>query len=355
NKYTGRGDLMPKRTKTKGLTIGRKLALSFGAMILLTILVGSLSMFTTTFMLQPAVSEAMHAVEEAFDASHMIENSLEARRREKDFLLNYEALGVETTKQEYLETFQENIQTILDIANQSWGYEGEDAASIEYELAMVAEIRDNATVYSQAFLNVVDHIEERGVADTGLVGELATTEALMQPAYDSHPEFQQQLLMLAWAKQTYLLDQTQESIELTHNLITGFKNTAQELDISAQERAEFLAIADEYLATFDALVALDQTIAAEIIAYKDAARAIVPLALELEESLLADRDEALLVYEQVTLTVQLLNMIFIIGAVVLGSGLAFWPQYRHPTGQDGPCRRRHRRRGSGTTSRSLAW
>ena len=112
-----------------------------------------------------------------------VESGIErARRREKDFLLNYRALGFDEARNRYLTLVAENLNEARAAlaAIRLTGGQGGAGADSSRLIATTRQIEDLLGVYEKEFLAAVDVLGQVGFLDTGAIGEMAAVALEME-------------------------------------------------------------------------------------------------------------------------------------------------------------------------------
>ena len=253
------------------LPLSRKLLIAFGTLFVFGLVIAASGLFGLN-RVQGAYEDTLAGgIEMRFRSNQLNTTLLEARRREKDFLLRWREEGFETAYQNYVvlnqqdtAAMKETLKTLETLAPVVGQVTLADYSQAQYEADVVA-INGEVLAYEQSFASVVDLIELRGFVDTGLEGEFrASVNAIEAKIYDRQGLDQLVITMLQIRRREkdYLLRGDQQYVDNVHDLVAQLKNqvaTAETLE--STEKAEIRALADEYLTKFDGLVEADKEIA----------------------------------------------------------------------------------------------
>ena len=284
------------------LPLARKLLLAFGALFVLGLVIAASGLFGLN-RVQGAYEDTLAGgVEIRFRSNQLNSTLLEARRREKDFLLRWRDEGFETAYENYVVLNQQDtasmketlkaLETLAPVVGQATLA---DYSQAQYETD-IATINEGVLAYEQSFASVVDLIEQRGFVDTGLEGEFRlAVQAIEAKIYDREGLDQLVITMLQIRRREkdYLLRGDQEYVDNVHDLVAQLKGQLTTSDLlSASEKAEIRTLADDYLAGFDGLVEKDQQVTEATEVFRAAASEIQTDAAQLGTlgQQLADQD-----------------------------------------------------------------
>ena len=148
------------RNLFSNMPIGRKLGISFGILVSLTLLVGAVS-FIANNAETNALEQLQRAEQEVILAEQAEIDLLQARRREKDFLLRYRNEGIAFADENYvqvginaLEALRADIEGVREL---------ETLENHEEALALLDEIDASIDIYQQdVFVDAFAVVSERG-------------------------------------------------------------------------------------------------------------------------------------------------------------------------------------------------
>ena len=173
------------------LPLGRKLLLAFGALFVLGLVIAASGLFGLN-RVQGAYEDTLAGgVEIQNRSDHLSTSLLEARRREKDFLLRWKTEGFDAAYESYVKVNQQNTAdmktTLKDLEALAPVLDRNplaDYSRAQYE-SDITNLDQGVVTYEQAFESAVRALEERGFVDTGLEGEFRTSvQAIEAKIYD---------------------------------------------------------------------------------------------------------------------------------------------------------------------------
>ena len=253
------------------LPLSRKLLIAFGALFVLGLVIAASGLFGLNRVQGSYEDTLAGGIEIRFRSDQLNSTLLEARRREKDFLLRWRDEGFETAYQNYVVLNQQDttsmketlkaLETLAPVVGQA---SLADYSQAQYE-ADIAAMNEGVLVYEQSFASVVDLTEQRGFVDTGLEGEFRTAvQAIEAKIYDREGLDQLVITMLQIRRREkdYLLRGDQQYVDNVHDLVAQLKSqVATSEALESAEKTEIRALANEYLTKFDGLVEADKGIA----------------------------------------------------------------------------------------------
>jgi GAF domain-containing protein len=282
------GFLMTERLVTwRDLGLARKLLISFGMLAFLALAVGvvanvGLNRVQGSYDEALAEGEAMELI-----ALHMSNDSLTARRHEKDFLARWTDEGFDTAYENYIIPHQETVAEISEHIGELAAFTpiverdlGDSYTEGQY-VAEIALLHQSLVTYEQEFNKTVRLLEQKGFQDTGLEGEFRTAVHDIENRIYGRDGLEQlviTMLQIRRREKDYLLRGDQEYVDNVHQLVEQLKQqiaSSEELD--ALEKTEMTTLADRYLVAFDTLVEKDVEIAAATEAFRTAAHTMEPL------------------------------------------------------------------------------
>ncbi len=264
------------------LTVGKKLGLGFGLVILVMggvalVYSGSLRFVNARFssLLDTQVAISSHA-------ARVESLMLQQRRNEKDFLLHHD--------KSYLKQFEKNgealvseVETIDHLARE---------AGMGEVASLAQEIKADAELYHQRFAAVVAKEEAKGLTpDTGLRGTLRDAVHRLESAFKGEKVGPLRrargmviLLMARRHEKDYLLRGKPKYVEELHTAVADLRKWISGAGIGRGEAASLTGLLDQYQAGFDHLVAGDKEIASLIAEMRDAVHQIEPAVDKIYES-----------------------------------------------------------------------
>jgi putative methionine-R-sulfoxide reductase with GAF domain len=303
----------------KNLRIGPRLTLGFGASIALVMLTGAVSLFAAG-LIQQANAEQVASVRKAELALEIEVQMLEARRREKDFLLRWRDEGFQTAYDNYVilnQQHTQNVRNLLDELRLLTASETELVESIE-------SIEQKTLSYDQLFIHVTGHLQERGHFDTGLEGAFRDDVHALEdsPIFVNNAELTTTLLQMRRSEKDYLLRGLQEDVDEVAQFNQQLQGQMNTLYIPEADKTSLLQLATAYLEKFNALVDLDAEIQAESEEFAATAQSIAPLVDLVKAAALADEAVAVANYEQIAAPLRTIILGLLGAGVVMGVVLA---------------------------------
>jgi methyl-accepting chemotaxis protein len=305
-------------------SIGRKLALGFGAMIILTLIVGTVGLFVLNTV-KAEVNNTTTVSARLETLSNLIEISLlEARRNEKDFFLRYKENGIAEAKAEYVANVQTHVAAIHEFAA-----EGSQLAVNEVDRDRFRRIEALIDGYEANYLQAVALVEERGFVDTGLEGQFRAKVHEMETAVTEANLDQLTIDILAIRRheKDYLLRGEQVYIDRVQETVAQFKQDLATTTLNSAEQMRLNSLADEYLNLFLQLTQVDVDLAAAIERYREDAHTIEPLAAEIRTAAADNFQTSVTTTNDSIYTANILEISTLLLAGLLGCGVAIFLGY----------------------------
>lgn len=277
-----------------GLSLARKMALAFGSLFGFAIIIAIITLVGSN-RTQSAYKDALaQGVQVRNLSDHLSISLLQARRAEKNFLLRWQSEGFENAYTNYVPTFSQEVSNARKDIGQLALF-GKDAATVstgdltqsQYN-ANINSLTLNLNTYVQSFNTLVDAYRKRGFDDnTGFRGQFQTAANAIEEKISGKGSIQPLeiiFLQLRQNEKDYLLQPDQQHADNVNKFITQFKNQLSSTDeLTPDEKTEILTQLDVYSVAFASLVDLDK----EIVIYNDnlinSARAVEPLANNIEQ------------------------------------------------------------------------
>jgi putative methionine-R-sulfoxide reductase with GAF domain/CHASE3 domain sensor protein len=267
-----------------GLPLSRKLLIAFGALFVFGLVIAASGLFGLNRVRGAYEDTLAGGIEIRFRSNQLNSTLLEARRREKDFLLRWREEGFDTAYQNYVVLNQQDtaemkeilkeLETLAPVVGQA---ALADYSQDQYK-ADIATMNQEVQVYEQTFASVVDLIEQRGFVDTGLEGEFRiAVQAIEAKIYDREglEPLVITMLQIRRREKDYLLRGDQQYVDNVHDLIDQLKGQLSTSDqLTPAEKTEIRTLADTYLVGFDGLVEKDKQVADATEVFRAAANEI---------------------------------------------------------------------------------
>jgi signal transduction histidine kinase/HAMP domain-containing protein len=302
----------------RNLNIGQRLALGFGLLVLLTLILGLTTLFAATIEDQ----SFQNLVEEAGAVQLLGDLEVEffdARRNQQSFLTTWRRDGLEASSSEFVVPYQANIQRSLALI--------EEARSIvddEQEFVLLDETEQAVTTFDNSFAIILADVERRGFQDTGLEGEFRSSIQALEDtsAVNTNPELEVSLLQVRRHEKDWFLRGQIEDTDTVREFLGIMREQIADLEVSDFEKADLLALVNRYGTLFDEVVALDQEIVSKTEELDSLSTTIIPSVEELNQISLLEQNEALEIFEGTAQTARTTNIALLTLALLLGIGFA---------------------------------
>ncbi len=256
------------------MTIGKKLILGFASVVVLTIIVGLLSINVlnrTNRIWEEAKTIGMGLAILGDEAQIQI---LQARRGEKDFKLRYKEEGIENAKEGYIKTNQAGAikkaqEALTEIKKISEGAGlKEDMQRAENALALLETYRTDT-------LERVRLIERRGYLDTGLIGKMR--ESIRQAEGTilnfGRIEINAALLECRRDEKDFLLRTDEQYVNKHKESVDILKAKIRASTLNEAGKSGLLRNVNDYQTSFRNVVNATSTIDAQTLKYREDATA----------------------------------------------------------------------------------
>ena len=315
----------------RDISLARKLLISFSLLAFLALAVGVVSLIGLTRVqnsFQAALNEGTALLE---TSQHMGADLLTARRHEKDFLLRWQDQGFGTAYANYvfpnqaaLIEMRNHNKELLAFASVIEKDQARFYTEAQYKADLIT-LYDNTNLYEQNFRWTVQLIQERGFQNTGLEGQLhSAVHEIENRIYEREGLESMVITMLQIRRheKDYLLRGEQEYVDNVHSLAIQLKSQIAASEVlEATEKSEMIALTNQYIVSFDALVEKNAEIAVATDAFREAAQTMEPIvakiattgaSLSLQEVQAAEIDSTrTLLFSSLTVAFALLIAIFL--------------------------------------------
>jgi methyl-accepting chemotaxis protein len=256
-----------------------KLMTAFLAILLLTMVVGLISL-NTTAALNDSV-DTMFATEVAKgDLALAVQNTaLDMNTFDQRYLLEYKTLGFAEARNTLVSHVEQQVAEIHAMLDQLRELTHDDAG-----LALLNDAARATTEYDTYFMETVALMEQRGFKDEGLEGEFRAKVRSIEAAITEmqHDGLTVDMLTIRRHEKDYLLRGEAQYVEQVAQAIAELK---QDAELAApQSAAEINALADEYLALFNEVVGLDTMVSERTAQYREAVASLQPLLEEVHDT-----------------------------------------------------------------------
>lgn len=263
------------------LPLTRKLLLAFGGLFVLGLVIAASGLFGLNRVQGAYENTLAGGVEIRFRSNQLGTSLLEARRREKDFLLRWRTEGFDAAYENYVKVNQQHtaemkatlkeLEALAPVLDRN---PLPDYSRAQYE-SDIATLNQGVVTYDQAFASAVSEIKQRGFVDTGLEGEFRTSvQAIEAKIYDREglDKLVITMLQIRRHEKDYLLRGDQTYIDQVHQSVADLKDQVRTSEVlQPSEKVEINALADNYLVKFDGLVEKDVEVAAATETFRAAA------------------------------------------------------------------------------------
>lgn len=276
------------------LPLSRKLLIAFGTLFVFGLVIAASGLFGLNRVQRAYEDTLAGGVQIRNLSDHLNSELLEARRREKDFLLRWQEEGFDVAYDNYVLPNQQHTAemktTLQELSAAAPVLERiplPDYSRAQYDTDISA-LNQNVVVYENAFTNTVSLLQQRGFVDTGLEGELRTAvHGIEDRIYDREglEPIVITMLQIRRHEKDYLLRGDQTYIDQVHQSVDELKGQITGIDqLTPNEKTEMRALADNYVVAFDALVEKDIEIAAGIEVFRAAAADVQTITDQLEST-----------------------------------------------------------------------
>jgi len=288
--------------------IRTKLLLSFGVVLLLTAFSSVVS-----YVGLEAQHDSLLAVEQRAQYHEWIAEidrmTLEARRREKDFLLRDDF--------EYVKQQQVIVKSALGLVGKL-----KEAQLPKTEAKLIDAVGAAIEDYAAGFEKVVEEKKKMGDKGTGIYGAFRAIAHSMEKSARGfpNPKVAILLLQLRRAEKDYMLRQDDEYAnkfdDYADKLVAEVKATPSEKNALDTTKSEIINMVGEYRKGFEVYVGADMRVTQEKELFRAAAHKVAPVVAELSE-MLAEQKEAEIAAADVTRSTVTASLVVSLALVML--------------------------------------
>lgn len=304
------------------LKLGRRLALGFGLLVVLSLIFGIVA-FITTVIKGSAVEAVLETDNQIIAAEDVLAEFSLARLNERHFLLNYPNEGVEVASQEYVPLTRQHIETALERVAEQRAAELGEAEPDQETLENLDALDSTLTAYAAGFNQLISAVEQKGFKDSGLEGSFREAIHALEeaPAFQADPKLLVLLLQLRRHEKDWLLRHDLADAAVVNDFGVRLKRQIGS-DLSGVEAARLRPLVDQYLADFNNLVKVDQQVFQKIDTLDQISSPLAPLLEEIISEESQERADALADFERLEYISQVANVGLQAVILVLGVGFA---------------------------------
>lgn len=299
----------------RNLNIGQRLALGFGILVTLTLLLGATTFISGSFENQDFQAFKTETVQVTTLENMEIE-FYDAFSNQQTFLLNWQDEGFDIAYNNYVLPYQANIQTISELTTGLHEQIGNNSE----ELDILNQIENSVTELDTAFASIIQDVQQRGFNDTGLEGKFRNSAQALEasPTISGNPELLVTLLQIRRYEKDWFLQGVTDDANTALGFVKTLREQISALEIADSQKTDLLALVDDYETNFNAVVALDQEISAKAQELDATSTAIIPLAENFIQIVNTSEVTALSEFEQTSQTVDIINSLALAVAVFIG-------------------------------------
>ncbi len=306
-----------------GMKIGKKLMLGFASVVILTIIVGLVSingLNRTNRIWKEAKTVGMGL---ALLGDEVKIQLLQARRGEKDFKLRYKEEGIENAKEGYIQTNQASAikkaqESLTEIKKIS------EAAGLKEDIQRAENALALLEAYRTETLEMVRLIETRGYLDTGLIGKMRESIRTAEGVILKLGRIEIEVAMLGCRRdeKDYLLREEELYVNKHKESVDILKAKVRASTLNEAEKSGLLRNINDYQTNFLNVVNVTSAIGVQTAKYREDAHAIETVADEIEaegERLEGEYSASALALARPTTTIVFVVLILVI---LLASAIA---------------------------------
>lgn len=244
----------------RGRSIGSKLRRGLGVLFLLVLVTGGVSLLGLLRVEAELESAIDHGLEIERLANRVETSLLQARRREKDFLLRWRTEGVEQARENYVAKHAESVAEVLNLADaMQANIEEHGATQATHLLGHLDGLRRELGTYQVEFSQLVELIQIVGVKDTGVVGEFRTAIHKLEATLLDNSDLassEATLLRLRRHEKDFLLRADPVYIRQAQETAAQLRGELDTALAGTDSRTSVLMLLDGYLTGFERVVEL---------------------------------------------------------------------------------------------------
>lgn len=272
-----RDDIRLRLRFLRNIAIASKLNFGFAILILMMLVTAVLSIYGLQYVrdnFERGLYYGLALERLSLEAGNKL---LQARRREKDFLLRWKKKGIETARAKYVKKNREAMAGLRATLNEMKGILPDDGKAGSQAMRGAIDALDQEIVtYEEKFQEVVKLLERHGHEDTGVVGELRRHVHAVEKAIKKigNERALIDMLMLRRHEKDYLLREKEKYVKKVSDAIILLKTGLRTSALDEQTRSGIEGLLDKYWDGFSRLVQTKREIATAIEKFRDAAHRI---------------------------------------------------------------------------------
>ncbi len=256
-------------------TIGRKLSVSFGVLLVFLLVVGATGVAAVAIIqnnMQNVLGVNLNIDQYSLDAWNALE---QAQVDIQNYLLQYAALGLEKAHSTYVDPAVQQLNTLRDSINSLIPldtFKGH-TDDVETEHNMLSEADD----YQKGFLALVDLYEQRGITSQGIMGNFQSAASNLEARFeaDSYPQAEALMLQIRNNEKDYLLSGDIQSADNVRTLALQLKSSLAASDLTAVQISQLTALVDAYSQSFEALLTINGQITQQTASFDESVQQII--------------------------------------------------------------------------------
>ena len=239
------------------ITIESKLKFGFGNLIVIIVITSALSIIGLQYVKDHydyAVQFGLKLEQLSLEAQ---KDLLQARRREKDFLLRWKSYGVEKAKEKYIVKNKEAIDKVRKICKEIRELLPDDGTAGNRALRDSSDLLNSELdIYVKEFSEMVDLIEIQGFNNTGLEGTFREDAHKVGDSLEAAKSEHSKVLLLTLRRneKDFLMRNDKKYVKKVSDTILLLKQDVDGNPISQEDKEEIKKHLDHYWITFDKLV-----------------------------------------------------------------------------------------------------
>lgn len=311
-----------------GLTIGGKLGLGFGLLILLIIISGSISYFLIRLE-DVALRRVVSSESVTILTEQMRIVMEETHRLTETFLEQNRSESFEAAVEQSARSSLAHIETLRDLNNQVQAIEEEYSVSwfsTEHHHEDIHLTFENQLVqYEQLFDQIVETTRQRDLKDSGTGARfLAAAQALQaSPTFESDKQFRDTVELLRRYEQWILRTGEFNDSYIVDGAVERLRKQVVTLDLSDAQKAMLLDSLDTYLKFFNETLVLDAQILDTVPELNQANESILELIDDLNQEEEESRVETVARVKILADQVAIAQIGSLVGTVMVAGALAF--------------------------------